>query len=337
MASRPNIHGRNSSGKQVSLLIDDSAPFQGSRPLFGNASYGNVTKMARSNSNNSAISAASSPRTPGLHRSDSYDSQTTNDPASPITPVFMTDYGEMTAYTSANSFKGSTSHQYEDRLYEYPPPYATNQQYSLAARPAFPDRRTSSYAEAQYDEESYHQNQERGTKRYPCRYRDSHHCEKTFTTSGHASRHSKIHTAEKAVHCTYQGCQKKFTRADNMKQHLETHYKSKNGSSTHKSSSKPAHSSTTGVRKPAPPSRSSRPSSRNIGQAEYVPYDPAMYAGPSTERYPRATHTSSPVVPYGSMDLSNMHNALMSRPMTARTESSSAGLDVLANIAALQS
>ncbi|KAK2073651.1 hypothetical protein P8C59_007916 [Phyllachora maydis] len=64
-------------------------------------------------------------------------------------------------------------------------------------------------------------------KRYPCRYRDSHGCEKTFTTSGHASRHSKIHTAEKAVHCTFAGCAKKFTRADNMKQHLETHYKDK--------------------------------------------------------------------------------------------------------------
>ncbi|GAO18174.1 hypothetical protein UVI_02037120 [Ustilaginoidea virens] len=72
---------------------------------------------------------------------------------------------------------------------------------------------------------------ERPGKRYPCRYRDTHGCEKTFTTSGHASRHSKIHTAEKAVQCTYLGCQKKFTRADNMKQHLETHYKDKSRSS----------------------------------------------------------------------------------------------------------
>jgi len=62
-------------------------------------------------------------------------------------------------------------------------------------------------------------------RRHPCKYRHTHGCEKTFTTSGHASRHSKIHTAEKAVACSYPDCSKKFTRADNMKQHLETHYK----------------------------------------------------------------------------------------------------------------
>ena len=64
-------------------------------------------------------------------------------------------------------------------------------------------------------------------KRYPCRHRDSHGCEKTFTTSSHASRHSKVHTAKKAVPCTHPGCTKNFTRTDNMKQHLQTHYRDK--------------------------------------------------------------------------------------------------------------
>ncbi|KFY20229.1 hypothetical protein V493_07719, partial [Pseudogymnoascus sp. VKM F-4281 (FW-2241)] len=64
-----------------------------------------------------------------------------------------------------------------------------------------------------------------GTKRYHCRYADTVGCEKTFTTSGHASRHSKIHTCEKGIQCAFTGCPKKFTRADNMKQHLETHFK----------------------------------------------------------------------------------------------------------------
>ncbi|KAH8663164.1 hypothetical protein BGZ60DRAFT_341109, partial [Tricladium varicosporioides] len=83
-----------------------------------------------------------------------------------------------------------------------------------------------------YDEESYHNISEKGgSKRYQCRYRETIGCDKTFTTSGHASRHSKIHTAEKAVPCTYKGCQKKFTRNDNMKQHLETHYKDRSRSS----------------------------------------------------------------------------------------------------------
>ncbi|KFZ19981.1 hypothetical protein V502_03403 [Pseudogymnoascus sp. VKM F-4520 (FW-2644)] len=64
-----------------------------------------------------------------------------------------------------------------------------------------------------------------GTKRYHCRYADAVGCDKTFTTSGHASRHSKIHTCEKGIQCAFAGCPKKFTRADNMKQHLETHFK----------------------------------------------------------------------------------------------------------------
>jgi hypothetical protein len=333
MPLRPNMQARNSSGKQVSLLNDDSVSIQESRPAFGTAQYAAHTSMARSNSNKSGVSTASSPSTPGLLRSHSYDSQTTNDPVSPITPVFMTDYERQSTYTSGGFFKAMAP-QYEERTYEYPPPYPS-QQYSMPVQPAFPDNRTSSFADSQYEEDLY--NCERGAKRYPCRYRDSHHCEKTFTTSGHASRHSKIHTAEKAVHCSYQGCQKKFTRADNMKQHLETHYKSRNGT-TLKSSSKSALMTPSGISKSAAPSRSSQPPSRNVGQAEHS-HDPALYAGSSTERYSRSTHSASPTALHGTFDMGNLnlHSALMSRPMAAGTESSSAGLDVLANIAALQS
>lgn len=63
-------------------------------------------------------------------------------------------------------------------------------------------------------------------KRFLCRYRDSHGCRKTFTTSSHASRHSKIHMARATIPCAYNGCPKRFTRADNMKQHLVTRHRS---------------------------------------------------------------------------------------------------------------
>lgn len=59
-------------------------------------------------------------------------------------------------------------------------------------------------------------------KRYPCKVPT---CERTFTTSGHASRHYKIHEGQKPIECTFEGCSKRFTRQDNMKQHLETHRK----------------------------------------------------------------------------------------------------------------
>ncbi|KAL5353170.1 transcriptional repressor [Pseudogymnoascus australis] len=64
-----------------------------------------------------------------------------------------------------------------------------------------------------------------GSKHYHCRYAHIIGCDKTFTTSGHASRHSKIHTCHKGLQCAFPGCPKKFTRTDNMKQHLETHYR----------------------------------------------------------------------------------------------------------------
>ncbi|KAG8165056.1 hypothetical protein KVR01_005331 [Diaporthe batatas] len=69
-------------------------------------------------------------------------------------------------------------------------------------------------------------------KRYPCKFRETYSCYKTFTTSGHASRHAKIHTAEKTVPCSWPGCNRRFTRSDNMKQHLETHKKDKPRAST---------------------------------------------------------------------------------------------------------
>jgi hypothetical protein len=67
--------------------------------------------------------------------------------------------------------------------------------------------------------------QRKAPRRYYCRFRESHHCYKTFTKKDHASRHSKIHTAERAVACIYPSCKKLFARMDNMKQHLDTHYK----------------------------------------------------------------------------------------------------------------
>lgn len=59
--------------------------------------------------------------------------------------------------------------------------------------------------------------------RYACKFKHLCSCDKTFTTSGHASRHSKIHTTPNAVQCTFPGCQKRFTRTDNMRQHFATH------------------------------------------------------------------------------------------------------------------
>ncbi|XWW93173.1 hypothetical protein V2A60_001102 [Cordyceps javanica] len=179
----------NAAGRRVSLLNDDG-PRQ---PSSYNMAHAYATPP----------SGASSPTSPQIWRSSSYDSQVSgSDAVSPLTPAL--DY----AYTSSQPSSRASNTK---RPLHYASSRSTSNEddVPVAAGAA----------------------QDRPAKRYPCRFRDSHGCEKTFTTSGHASRHSKIHTAEKAVQCTFAGCQKKFTRADNMKQHLETHYKDKSRSS----------------------------------------------------------------------------------------------------------
>jgi hypothetical protein len=52
-------------------------------------------------------------------------------------------------------------------------------------------------------------------------------CSKTFSTSGHASRHAKTHEGKKEHICIE--CHKRFGRRDNMKQHMTTHKRRKGG------------------------------------------------------------------------------------------------------------
>lgn len=104
--------------------------------------------------------------------------------------------------------------------------------YSYHSQPVAEKRKVAPRDDANEDEEMVESGSKKGSKtkngvqkRYPCKFRDI--CDKTFTTSGHASRHAKIHGGEKTIECSYEGCTKRFTRADNMKQHLETHKKDK--------------------------------------------------------------------------------------------------------------
>lgn len=268
MPSRPSIQARDSSGRQVSLLNDEPFGQKQHLPIRiqSQPSY-HHSNMVRSSSRDSIPSDVSSPLTPGLTRADSFDSN--NGPMSPLTPTFATEYGRQNSHSA--SYKDQS--QYDYMPHEYPGPSV----YGLSADLHYNQNRSPSYSELQmYKEDGRHDSSssERGVKRYPCRFRDSHNCNKSFTTSGHASRHSKIHTAEKGVHCTFEGCPKKFTRADNMKQHLETHNKEKSraGKSSSNTLTRPA-----GVRKSSTiDSRPSRPSSRNTTITELPPVDPAL-------------------------------------------------------------
>ncbi|ODV63939.1 C2H2-type zinc finger protein ASCRUDRAFT_19013, partial [Ascoidea rubescens DSM 1968] len=62
-------------------------------------------------------------------------------------------------------------------------------------------------------------------RKYKCKI-----CEKSFTTSGHLARHSRIHTGERKHVCPYPGCDSRFARQDNCMQHYRTHLNPKNKS-----------------------------------------------------------------------------------------------------------
>jgi len=216
-----SMHVINAEGRRISLLNDDSASH--SRPAMHSwpaVSYTSTAPSTASYQYPGYRSSSSSPHTPELLRSESYDSQhSSNEPVSPMTPNFGHGY-------YASSVEARTP--YED--------YADFASAYGSTRPHYSDSRAGSY---DADSVTGMPTGDKAAKRYPCRYKDTHRCDKTFTTSGHASRHSKIHTAEKAVPCSFEGCTKKFTRADNMKQHLDTHYKDK----SRYSSSRPSLSS----------------------------------------------------------------------------------------------
>lgn len=199
------MHARDAAGRRVSLLNDEDNSMV-DKTTYYHSSFSPSSAHPQPPSR----SDSSSPNTPALLRSDSFDSQL-SEAISPLTPPVDYSYSIM---------RGSN--------------YAFGHEYTTEGPPA---KRTaygacSPSASCEEDSSAASYVPERPVKRYPCRYREIHGCEKTFTTSGHASRHSKIHTAEKAVHCQFPGCHKKFTRADNMKQHLETHFKDKTRSSS---------------------------------------------------------------------------------------------------------
>jgi len=340
MATRPSMQARDSSGRRVSLLNDESTSQKHQLPIRSSYSPYEQPHMARSNSSTSARSSTSSPHTPGLIRADSFDSNL-HDPLSPITPTLIAEFGRHNSYTSP-SYKDQSHYDYQREKFE---DYPTGQ---YAVRHSYADPQQSSYEYVEprlYDEESYQNPNvpERGPKRYPCRYRESHGCEKTFTTSGHASRHSKIHTAEKAVSCTWPGCQKKFTRADNMKQHLETHNKERSRSSGAPKAGLKTLTIPAGIKKPTSlAGRTSRPSSRNsmLMTPEQPPVDPALLY--QTGAYPSATQQASYSLPspttgtgiYRQPSLSLPH---LNRPLGSRPENEQSGLDALAIAADFQS
>ncbi|KAF7912559.1 uncharacterized protein EAF01_001580 [Botrytis porri] len=274
LTRRPSIKGRDSVGREVSLLNSSTTemspspvsqsqsqlpqlPFrQPSYDSYGSQRFAQRSyppsspHMVRTNSNASITSLTS---VPSLLRSDSYDSY---EARSPLTPTFTPNaHGRNHSFTE--QYVKETPYYERNSMDEYRP-YSTQKPYQSTNVQQYPE-------EQYYHEDSYQGVTERGPgKRYSCRYKELHNCNKTFTTSGHASRHAKIHTAEKMVCCTFTGCMKKFTRADNMKQHLDTHYKDKPRSASSSASSSGRLNGKSTLTMPARVQKKASPSINNL-------------------------------------------------------------------------
>lgn len=93
-------------------------------------------------------------------------------------------------------------------------------------------------------------------KKYVCG-----HCQRSFTTSGHLARHTRIHTGEKNYECPHADCNARFSRQDNCMQHYRTHLggRSRGGNSStgrgtrsrRSNTTSSSSSSTTSARPPA--------------------------------------------------------------------------------------
>jgi hypothetical protein len=158
----------------------------------------------------STVRSGSMSQVPGLARSDSYSSYSSyaGEPISPMTPSL--------AYTE---YHLPSSHDYPSKGGYWPEVEPEER----SSRPR--SKRTESYASSDGGVGG-----RKPEKRFACKFSKQYNCNQTFTTSGHASRHAKIHQGDKTVRCTEPGCEKRFTRTDNMKQHLETHNKDKSKS-----------------------------------------------------------------------------------------------------------
>jgi hypothetical protein len=237
------MDGKNSIGRKVSLLNDDShfaaAAAAASSVVLPRLSVYYRPATTHSRSPSSASSTPSiSPQTPRLVRSDSSDSRGL--PPSPLTPQLASSFEHLHHPKSARShyFAGAPSFiKMDDSTASvYPPvpeamavaPYPV----SSSAHPATTTTTTtpalqpfrsspSPVSETSRAAPSAAKPLTNKKNQYPCPLAKHYSCTDFFTTSGHAARHAKKHTGKKDAFCPE--CNKAFTRKDNMEQHRRTH------------------------------------------------------------------------------------------------------------------
>ncbi|KAK7511414.1 uncharacterized protein IWZ02DRAFT_369255 [Phyllosticta citriasiana] len=207
------MDGKNSAGRRVSLLNDDTS-----------ASYVPALEPSAFRSRTSSYASSPcplSPQTPQLLRSDSTDSAAMTNTPSPVTPSYSyEDSGPSPRAQPGTLPYFSISQQ---MAAQYPPkgamlpfvPPPQSYPNHVFMRPPGTERQPMPPT-----------NPKTKKNQYPCPLAKTFGCNDYFTTSGHAARHAKKHTGKKDAVCP--DCKKAFTRKDNMEQHRRTHQNGRN-------------------------------------------------------------------------------------------------------------
>jgi hypothetical protein len=217
------MDGKNASGRRISLLNDNNT-LTHSNPNPNTQARPSFTPSLRSRTSSYASSAAGSPPTPQLVRSNSSDSTTMHTP-SPITPEFNFDGLPPQSLASPTFSQGSFFPTQKELGSAYLPISIATGPLPYQAPNAVPPAYYTSSQPAE-DQAPASANPRSKKNSYPCPVAKQYSCSDYFTTSGHAARHAKKHTGKKDAFCPE--CNKAFTRKDNMEQHRRTHQSGRN-------------------------------------------------------------------------------------------------------------
>ncbi|CAD0047287.1 unnamed protein product [Aureobasidium pullulans] len=231
------MDGKNSIGRKVSLLNDDSHTAAVLPRLPPLSVYYRATHSHSRSPSLASSTPSVSPQTPRLVRSESSDSR--HLPLSPLTPP-PTSFDHLHHPKSAHSlyFAGPASFaKMDDSTSSIYPPVPDSQAVAPYPMPVSQPASSTTPAMSQPMALSYQRSSnspvsessrapaanKSSTKKnqYPCPLAKHYNCSDFFTTSGHAARHAKKHTGKKDAFCPE--CNKAFTRKDNMEQHRRTH------------------------------------------------------------------------------------------------------------------
>lgn len=197
---------------------------------FHHNSRSNSSYSIYSNASASSLESAPSTsisRNPGLERHDSSDS-CQSIPISPVTPIepslLCAPVAIVPSHASVQELAAGaalTSMRSQPTCVNRPTVLTTYPSSPYMATP------TSPVHEVQRSQSPRSLRDANGNRMYPCPLASSFRCEQHFSTSGHARRHSRIHTGERGAECPE--CGQKFSRQDNMQQHRRTHRNGRDG------------------------------------------------------------------------------------------------------------